>query len=58
VAAGASVVYFGGCDLADFCGVSLASARSRRVVLGISVRDGDDPPPYVVTFSQVDIRSL
>jgi hypothetical protein len=32
--------------------------QSGRVVLGISVRDGDDPPPYAVTFSQVDIRSL
>jgi hypothetical protein len=32
--------------------------RSGRVVLGISVRDGDDPPPYAVTFSRVDIRSL
>ena len=32
--------------------------HSGRVVLGITVRDGDDPPPYAVTFSQVDIRSL
>jgi hypothetical protein len=32
--------------------------RSGRVLLGISVRDGDEPPPYAVTFSQVDIRSL
>jgi eukaryotic-like serine/threonine-protein kinase len=32
--------------------------RSGRVTLGMSVRDGDDPPPYTVTFSRVDIRSL
>jgi hypothetical protein len=32
--------------------------RSGRLLLGISVQDGDDPPPYAVTFSQIDVRSL
>jgi eukaryotic-like serine/threonine-protein kinase len=44
--------YAGARDLPD------GDPQSGRVLLGISVRDGDDPPPYAVTFSQVDIRSL
>ena len=44
--------YAGARDLPD------GGPQSGRVLLGISVLDGDDPPPYAVTFSQVDIRSL
>jgi hypothetical protein len=31
---------------------------SGQVLLGIGVQNGDDNPPYSVTFSDVDVRSF
>jgi hypothetical protein len=28
-----------------------------RVLLGISVQNGDDSPPYAVTFTDLDLRT-